>query len=91
MAQLVYETERAWQALGRVSYGPTEAEKTSLVFRRSLYFVKDLVAGEVLSTENVRAIRPGGGLAPKYLDAVLGMKVRQTVARGTPVCWDLLG
>jgi pseudaminic acid synthase len=91
MAQLVAETGRAWQALGRVSYGPTEAETKSIGFRRSLYFVKNLVAGEALTTENVRAIRPGGGLAPKYLDTVLGMRVLQPVARGTPVCWDLLG
>ena len=91
MARLVVETKRAWQALGRVSYGPTEAEKKSLVFRRSLYFVKNLAAGEPLTTENVRAIRPGAGLAPKYLDTVLGRKVRQPVTRGTPVRWDLLG
>ena len=91
MSRLVVESERAWRALGRVSYGPTEVEKKSLVFRRSLYFVKNLVAGEALTTENVRAIRPGAGLAPKYLDTVLGMKVRQPVTRGTPLRWDLLG
>ena len=91
MAQLVVETERAWQALGHVSYGPTAAEQPSMAYRRSLYCVKDLAAGEVLTTENIRAIRPGGGLAPKHLDAVLGRKVREPVARGTPLRWDLLG
>ena len=91
LARLVVETERAWQALGRIHYGPTEPEQQSTRFRRSLHFVKDLAAGEVLTTENVRAIRPGGGLAPKYLDAVLRMKVRAPVARGTPVRWELLG
>ena len=65
MAQLVLETERAWQAMGQVSYGATEAEKKSIVFRRSLYIVKDLKAGDVLTSDNVRAIRPGFGLATK--------------------------
>ena len=91
MACLVAETARAWHALGRVAYGPTESEQPSMAFRRSLYVVKDLAAGDVLTAENVRAIRPGRGLAPKYFDTVLGLKVRQPVARGTPLSWDLLG
>jgi pseudaminic acid synthase len=90
MAQLVVETKRAWQALGDVSYGPTAAEQPSMAYRRSLYCVKNLEAGDVLTTENVRAIRPGCGLAPKHLDAVLGRKVREPVARGTPLRWELL-
>jgi len=85
MAALVAETERAWQALGQVSYGPTDAEKKSLVFRRSLYIVKDLKAGDVLTRENVRAIRPGYGLAPKYLDRVLGARVAKSLRKGTPL------
>lgn len=89
MAQLVVETERAWQALGAVTYGPTEAEKKSLQYRRSLYVVKDLRAGDVLSKDNVRAIRPGLGLSPKYLDLVLGRKVSRDVSRGTAVDWSL--
>ena len=91
MAQLVVETERAWQALGQVSYGPTDAEKKSVQFRRSLYVVKDIKAGEVLTRENVRAIRPGFGLPTKYLEEVLGKKVNQDVKRGTPICWKLCG
>ncbi|MEW6165093.1 MAG: pseudaminic acid synthase [Pseudomonadota bacterium] len=91
MAQLVLESERAWQALGKVSYGPTEAEKKSLQYRRSLYVVQDLKAGDVLTPENVRAIRPGLGLAPKYLDEVLGRSAGRDVRRGTPLNWDLLG
>jgi N-acetylneuraminate synthase len=90
MAQLVVETERAWRALGRVHYGSTDAERGSIVFRRSLYFVSDVGAGDVITAENVRAIRPGGGLAPKHLDAIVGKRVRCTVSRGTPVRWDLL-
>lgn len=91
MAQLVQETERAWQALGKVSYGPTEAEKKSLQYRRSLYVVEDMKAGDVLTPGNVRAIRPGLGLATKYLDVVLGKKVKQDVPRGTALAWELLG
>lgn len=91
MAQLVVETERAWQALGRVTYGPTEAEKKSLQFRRSLYIVQDLKAGEVLTRENVRAIRPGLGLPTKYLGQVLGRAVNRDVKRGTALGWGLIG
>lgn len=91
MAQLVVESERAWQALGHVSYGPTEKEKKSLVFRRSLYVVKALKAGEMLTRENVRAIRPGLGMPTKYLEQVLGMKVKQDVKPGTALSWNLIG
>ena len=89
MRQLVVETERAWQALGQVRYGPTLAEEKSIVFRRSLYVVKDLQAGEKLSTDNVRAIRPGLGLPTKYLDQVLGKTLKYAVTRGTAVRWDM--
>ena len=91
MTQLVLETERAWQALGQVSYGPTEAEKKSMQFRRSLYVVQNLKSGDVLTRENVRAIRPGLGLSPKYLEQILGKAVKQDVRRGTALEWSLLG
>ena len=91
MAQLVAETERAWQALGHVSYGPTDDEKKSVQFRRSLYVVQDLKAGDVLTKDNVRAIRPGLGLPTKYLVHVLGKTVKQDVKRGTALGWGLLG
>jgi len=90
MAQLVIESERAWQALGKVSYGATEAEKKSLQYRRSLYIVKDLKAGDVLTKDNVRAIRPGLGLPTKYLEQVLGRTVKQDVLRGLGLSWDIL-
>jgi len=89
MTQLVIETERAWQALGQIEYGPLEAEKKSLQFRRSLYVVKDIAAGEPLTRDNVRAIRPGFGLPPKYIDHILGHRVTVAVKRGTPVSWAL--
>lgn len=91
MAQLVLETERAWQALGHVSYGPTEAEKKSIQFRRSLYVVEDMKAGDIISMHNVRAIRPGLGLPPKFIDQLLGKRVAFDVKRGTAVAWDMLG
>ena len=90
MKQLVVETERAWQSLGQVSYGPTEAERKSIQFRRSLYIVKTLKAGDVLTPENVRAIRPGMGLQPKYLEYVLGRKIGKDVTRGTALEWSFL-
>lgn len=90
LASLVTETERAWQALGQVHYGPTEAERKSLVFRRSLYVVQDMAPGERFTPANVRAIRPGLGLAPRHVDAVLGHRARQAIARGTPLAWPLV-
>jgi len=91
LRNLVIETERAWQALGQVSYGPTEKEKNSLVFRRSLYVVKDMQAGEIFTSENVRAIRPGYGVSPKYMDIVLGKRCQKDAPKGTPLSWNLLG
>jgi pseudaminic acid synthase len=91
LAALVVETERVWQGLGRVSYGPTEKEKASLQYRRSLYVAKDMVAGEALTRENLRIVRPGRGLAPKYFETVLGKHVKCAVVGGTPLSWDLFG
>lgn len=90
MAQLVVETERAWQALGQVGYGPSEAEKKSIQFRRSLYVVQDMKAGDILTSANLRAIRPGLGLPPKFIDQLLGKRVSSDVKRGTAVTWDFL-
>lgn len=91
MAALVVESERAWQALGKVSYGPTAVENKSLQFRRSLYVVKDMKAGDILTRDNLRAIRPGLGLPTKYMDIVLGKAVKTDVPRGTALGWPLLG
>lgn len=90
LAALVVETERAWQAMGCVSYGPTPAEARSLQFRRSLYVVQDMRAGDLLTRDNVRAIRPGLGLPTKYADVILGKTVRTNVQRGTPLDWSLV-
>lgn len=90
MAQLVVESERAWQALGRVKYGSVDVEKSSLVFRRSLYVAKDMEAGDMFTPDNLRAVRPGLGLSPKYYDIFLGKKIERDAPKGTPVTWDLL-
>lgn len=91
LANLVVETERAWQAVGDVRYGPTPAEEKARMRRRSLYIAEDLEAGDILTPSNLRRIRPGYGLAPKYLDVLLGRRVTRAVKRGTPVTWDLIG
>ena len=90
MTQLVAESQRAWQSLGRVSYGPSEAEVKSLQYRRSLYIIQNLKAGDLLTRANVRAIRPGLGLPPKYLEEVLGRMLNQDVVRGTALNWGLI-
>lgn len=89
MAMLVKECNNAYQALGNVSYAISEQEKTSLKFRRSLYIVEDMQAGDVITEKNMRSIRPGLGLSPKYYDVLLGKKVNRNILRGTPVSWDI--
>ena len=91
MAQLVTETHSAWQAMGKINYGATEAEKKSIQFRRSLYIVKDIKAGQLITAENIRAIRPGLGLPTKYLPLVIGKRINQDVLVGTALSWDLIG
>jgi N-acetylneuraminate synthase len=90
LAALVTETARAAEAMGGIAYGPTAAERKSLLYRRSLYIVSDLKAGDPLTEENVRAIRPGLGLPPGNLDRVLGRRITRDARRGTPLSWDLL-
>ncbi|MCG6199250.1 pseudaminic acid synthase [Anoxybacillus sp. LAT_38] len=90
MKALVVETERAWQALGEVKYGPTEKEKSSLKFRRSIYVAKDIKAGEKFTKENIRVIRPGYGLEPKYFERIIGLTANQDLKAGTPLSFDLL-
>jgi N-acetylneuraminate synthase len=91
LAALVVESRRAWEALGSVRYGRTSGEKKSLKFRRSLYITRDMKAGETLSAGNLRAIRPGYGLAPRYYEELIGKRVNRDVKKGTPISWDLLG
>jgi len=88
---LVAETRRAWQSLGQIAYGPDGDERKSLVFRRSIYIAEDISAGGILTRKNLRCVRPGLGLPPKYYDMLLGRRVNQDVKKGTPMGWHLLG
>lgn len=88
---LVEETYQVWQALGKIYYGPTEKEKTSVKFRRSIYIVKDVEKGEEFTPQNLRIIRPGGGLPPKYYDILLGKKACHNLKKGTPMNWNFIG
>ena len=90
MNQLVIETERAWLSLGEVKYGPSDAEKSSLVFRRSLYIAKDVKKSEVLTEKNLRIVRPGLGLPPKYYEVLLGRKVNRDLNKGTALQWNMI-
>lgn len=90
MAQLVRECNTACEALGEVRYEMQEQEKKSVVFRRSLYIVEDMKAGDVITEQNMRSIRPGLGLLPKYYDCVLGKKVNKDIKKGTPLSWSFV-
>lgn len=87
---LVEESKKAWESLGKVCYERGESETKSLVFRRTLYICENLKAGDVLTDKNLRAVRPGLGLSPKYYDGFIGRKVLKDVKKGTPVSFDLI-
>lgn len=87
LAQLCTGAQTAWQALGRVDYGRKPSEQANAQFRRSLYFVKTLQAGDVITKDAVRSVRPGFGLAPKYLDDVIGRRVNLSISENSPVRW----
>ena len=91
LKSLVLETEVAWQSLGSIVYGGTESEEKSKVFRRSLYIAEDIKAGEVFTEVNLRIVRPGMGLAPKYYENFIGKKIKSSAYKGQPVTWDLIG
>lgn len=90
MTALCRDSKTAWMALGRVDYGRKSSEQGNAKFRRSLYFVKDLQAGEEITPDAVRSVRPGFGLAPKYLDEVIGRKLAVSIKANCPVSFDLL-
>lgn len=87
---LVEESKNAWDSLGHISYKRSEQEEKSLVFRRSLYISQDMIKGEFFSDKNVRAIRPGKGLAIKHYDSVLGRKAKSNLKMGTALSWDII-
>lgn len=90
LISLVVETERAFQSLGKINYGIIAAEEKGKQFKRSIYISRDMKEGEEFTEENLRIIRPGFGLEPKYFERILGKKIRKSVVQGTPLTWDLL-
>ena len=90
LAKLAQDCGEAWEALGEVNYQMNGSETASLVFRRSLFIIVDVKARERLTEQNLRSIRPGHGLPPKYWDDVLGRRVSRNLSRGTPFTWDCL-
>lgn len=87
---LVDEVERIWRSLGGITYGPTDDDRGSLRFRRSVYAAADIAEGEALTARNMRIVRPGFGLHPRYFDMLIGRRVTRFVSKGTPIDWDLL-
>ncbi|MBR9885562.1 MAG: pseudaminic acid synthase [Oceanospirillales bacterium] len=90
LKQLVEQSAQAFEALGQVCYGGSKSEQPSKKFRRSLYVARDIRAGEVLTSEHIKCIRPGLGLAPKHLDALIGRRARKDLDKGTPLAWSLI-
>jgi sialic acid synthase SpsE len=87
---LVIESERAYQALGKVRYGVQKAEEKSLVFKRSIFAIKDIKEGEKFTEENIRIIRPGYGLKPMHFDLVMGKTAKRTIKAQTPLTWEVI-
>lgn len=87
LAQLCKGAKTAWEALGRVSYERQASELGNVKFRRSLYFVKDMKAGDLITKDNIRSVRPGFGLPPKYYESIVGRKIKRNVEYGTAVTW----
>lgn len=90
LERLCKDTRDAWSALGQVGYDRQQAEEASKMFRRSVYFVRDLPAGAIIGRDDIRRIRPGMGLAPKHFEALIGRRVKSAVVRGTPTSWGLV-
>jgi pseudaminic acid synthase len=90
LANLCADSLTAWCALGKVDYGRKSSEKGNVQFRRSLYFVKNLKAGEVIAADAVRSVRPGFGLPPKYFDSIVGLRVKEPIKANTPVTKQVL-
>ncbi|GLR64421.1 pseudaminic acid synthase [Marinospirillum insulare] len=90
LSALCRDSKTAWQALGKIDYSEKPSEKETLKFRRSIYFVKDLKAGDTITEDSIRSVRPGFGLVPKYFDTLVGKRLKADVDYGTPTSWDLV-
>ena len=90
MNRLVIESQSAWQAIGNIHYGCTNDETNSLKFRRSIFVTEDLRAGDIFTKNNIKRIRPGYGLKPKFYEEIIGKKARKNIKKGTPLDWNLI-
>jgi N-acetylneuraminate synthase len=90
LAELCSSVHNIWAAMGSVNYQPTPSERENLKFRRSLYFIRDLATGDVITKDDVKSVRPGSGLAPKLLSSILGRRVKKSVSANTAVTQDLI-
>jgi pseudaminic acid synthase len=90
LSALVIETERAWQSLGVIQYDVQESEKKSLMFKRSIYVVNDIAQGEIFTEKNIRIIRPGDGIHPRYFENILGKVANQPLTKGTPFSLNMI-
>lgn len=87
--KLVEESDKAWQALGKVNYGPLVSERSSYAHRPSLYFVEDIAPGTTIGIQHIRSVRPGNGLPPKEIEKIVGLTIKKQVKKGTPVSWEV--
>ena len=90
-ASMVKDIRQAEKAIGRVQYGPTEQEKGNLQFRRSIFCIQDIQKGQKITEDNIRIIRPGNGLQPKYYKEILGQTALRDIERGTPLSFEMIG
>lgn len=90
LKMLVDETERAWQSVGEVRYGGSNDEISSLKYRRSIYICCDIKAGEKITTENIKIVRPGFGLSPKFYDILIGRRFNKNLTKGTSMSWEYI-
>ena len=90
MKSLVEEADKSFKALGEIQYGVQKTEEKNLSFKRSIYVVKDIRAGETFTKENIRIIRPGDGLSPRYFEGLIGKKTIKSYKAGTPLSFDSL-
>lgn len=90
LSELCTSSRTAWDALGKIDYSRKESEKTNLKFRRSLYFIKDMEAGDIVTHDSIKSIRPGFGISPKYFEEIIGRKINRKISYGTPVKFEFL-
>ena len=90
LKELCKDSRTAWEALGNVDYDRKYSEQGNIKFRRSLYFVKDMKSGEIITEDSIKSIRPGYGISPKYKERIIGKSIKKNVSFGTKTSWNLI-